>query len=118
MSSTRTQSQLCTATPIFFPSTIIECNNLDPTLQNAKVFVDFKNNILKFIRPCQSNVFNCNNYKGIRPIRRLRVGMSHFREHKFKHNFQDCLNPICSCGLDIASTLHFLLQCPTFNGEQ
>ena len=29
---------------------------------------------------------------------------SHLREHKFKHNFQDCLNPICRCGLDIEST--------------
>ena len=44
--------------------------------------------------------------------------MSHLREHKFKHNFQDCLNPICSCGLDIESTSHFLLHCPTFNDEQ
>ena len=43
--------------------------------------------------------------------------MSHLREHKFKHNFQDCLNPICSCGLDIESTSHFLLHCPTFNDE-
>ena len=38
--------------------------------------------------------------------------MSHLREHKFKHNFQGCLNPICSCGLDIESTSHFLLHCP------
>ena len=39
-------------------------------------------------------------------------------QHKFKHNFQDCLNPICSCGLDIESTSHFLLHCPTFNDER
>ena len=57
-------------------------------------------------------------HKGIRLITRLRVGMSHLREHKFKHNFQDCLNPICSCGLDIESTSHFLLHCPTFNDER
>ena len=44
--------------------------------------------------------------------------MSHLCEHKFKHNFQDCLNPIWNCGLDIESTSHFLLQCPTFNYEQ
>ena len=37
-------------------------------------------------------------------LTRLRLGMSHLREHKFKHNFQDCSNPICSCGLDIEST--------------
>ena len=44
--------------------------------------------------------------------------MSHWREHKFKHNVQDCLNPICSCGLDIESASHFLLHCPSFNDEQ
>ena len=44
--------------------------------------------------------------------------MSHLHQHKFKHNFQDCLNPICSCGLDIESTSHFLLHCPTFNDER
>ena len=103
----------------FFRSTSIEWNNLDPTLRNLKRFVDFKNNILKFIRPSQSNVINCNNYKGIRHITRLRVGMSYLREqHKFKHSFQGCLNPICICGLDIESTSHFLLHCPTFNDER
>ena len=58
----------------FFPSTIIEWNNLDPTLWNSKSFVAFKNSILKFIRPFTSNVFNCNSHKGIRHITRLRVG--------------------------------------------
>ena len=90
----------------FFPSTIIEWNNLDPTLRNSKSFVDFKNSILKCNRPSPIDVFNCNNYKGIRLITR------------HKHNFQDCLNPICSCGLDIESTSHFLLHCPTFNDER
>ena len=49
---------------------------------------------------------------------RLRLGMSHLHEHKFKHNFQDCLNPICSCGLDIESISHFLLHCPSFSDER
>ena len=44
--------------------------------------------------------------------------MSHLLQHIFKHNFQDCLNPICICGLDIESTSHFLLHCPTFNDER
>ena len=43
---------------------------------------------------------------------------SHLPEYKFKHNFQDCLNPICSCGLDIESTSHFLLCRPIFNDER
>ena len=98
----------------FFPYAIIDWNNFYFSLQNSKIFVDFKNSILNFIRPSPSKTFCCNNYKGIRLITRLRAGMSHLREHKFKHNFQDCLNPICSCGLDIKSTSHFLLHCPTF----
>ena len=102
----------------FFSSTNIEWNNLDLTLWNSKNFVDFKNSTLKFIRPSPSNVFNCSNYQGIRLITRLRVGMSRLREHKFKHNFQDHLNPICSCGLDIKFTSYFLLHCPTFNDER
>ena len=101
----------------FFPSTIIEWSNLDPTLQNSS-FVFFTNSILKFIRPSPSNAFDYNNYKGIRLIMQLYVGMSHLREHKFKYNFQDCLNPVCSCGLNIESTSHFLLHCPTFNDER
>ena len=101
----------------FFPSTIIEWNNLDPTLRNSKSFVDFKNSILKFIRPSPSNVLNCNDYKGIRLIMGLRVGTSHLREHKFQHNFEDCLNRICSSDLDIELTSHFLLDYPIFNDE-
>ena len=54
----------------------------------------------------------------IRFITRLRVGLSHLCGHKFKLDFQDCLNPICSCCLDIESTSHFLLHCPIFNDER
>ena len=46
------------------------------------------------------------------------VEMSHLREHKFKHNFQDCLNSICSCRLDIESISHFFLHCPLFNDQR
>ena len=31
---------------------------------------------------------------------------SHLNEHKFRHNFQDCLNPLCSCSLEIEDTVH------------
>ena len=104
-----------TSSKIFFLSTIIKWNNLDPTLWNSKSFVVFKKITLKFIRPFPSNVFNCNNYEGIRFITRLHIGMSLLYEHKFKHNFQNCVNLVCSCGLDIEPTSHFLLNSPSFN---
>ena len=36
------------------------------------------------------------------------------RDHKFKHNFQDAVNPLCNCGLNAESTSHYLLHCPLF----
>ena len=49
----------------------------------------------------------------------LTLRLNHnFNEHNFKHNFQDCLNSICDCRLDIESTSHFLLHCPTVNDER
>ena len=73
---------------------------------------------MKFIRPSANSLFNCHNLKGIKFITRLWLGLSHLREHKFKHSFQDSLNPFCSCGLDIESTAHFLLHCPMYITER
>ena len=47
----------------------------------------------------------------------LRLGLSHLSEHKFKHSFQDSLNPTCSFGNDIDTSAHFLHQCPNFSNE-
>ena len=101
----------------FFPSLIIEWNNLGPTLWNSKSFVVFKNSVLKFIRPSPNNVFSYDNHKVIRLITWLHIGINCLCEHKFKNSFQGCWNPICSCGLDIESTSHFLLHCATFSDE-
>ena len=101
----------------FFPSGIIEWNKLDPTIRNAESFGIFKSNILKFIRPTPRSFFNCYNHKGIRLMTRLRLGLSHLLEHKFNYNFQNCINPLCSCGMDIESTSHFFLHCPLFDNK-
>ena len=77
-----------------------------------------KSNILKFIRPSPNSVYNCHNPRGICLITRLRLGLSHLREHKFKHGFQDTLNLLCSCGNNVESTEHFLLHCPQFVNER
>ena len=47
-----------TSSKTFSPSSIIEWNKLDPTLRNSNSFADFKNSILKFIRPFPSNAFD------------------------------------------------------------
>ena len=42
----------------------------------------------------------------------MRLGLSHFNEHKFKHSFNDTINPICICGRDVESINHFFLHHP------
>ena len=37
---------------------------------------------------------------------------SHLGAHEFRHNFQDCVSPICYCCQDIETTTHFPLHCP------
>ena len=70
--------------------------------------------MLKFIRTIPNSVFNVVDIYGIKLLTRLRVGLSHLREHKFRHNFQDTINPLCSCSLEIESTSHFFLRCQNF----
>ena len=47
------------------------------------------------------------------------MGFSHLREHKFRHNFLDTLDPMCNCRTNaIESTEHFLLHCPSFSSSR
>ena len=55
---------------------------------------------------------------GIKYITKIRLGLSHLREHKFKHSFQDSINPICDCGNDVESEIHFFLHCPLYSNER
>ena len=102
----------------FFPSSAIEWNNLDKIIRNSKSFALFKKSNLQFIRPTPNRTFNCHNPIAIRLTTRLRLGLSHLRDLKFKYNFLDCLNTICWCGKDIETTVHYLLRCPIFPDER
>ena len=74
--------------------------------------------LLKFVRPVANSVFDINNFYGPKLLTRLRLGLSHLRYHKFRHNFQDFINPICACGLEIETTTHLLLHCPLFQSAR
>ena len=102
----------------FFPSAVIEWNKLNSDIRNVSSFSVFKQTILSFIRPKSNSVFNCHNPKGIKLLSRLRLGLSHLREHKFKHSFEDTTSPLCSCNMDIETTAHYFLHCPLFFNER
>ena len=101
-----------------FPSTVIEWNKLDNNIRNSKSVSVFKKQILKFIRPSPNSTFNVHNPHGIKLLTRLRVGLSHLREHKFRHNFQDSLDPFCNCGRHIETTIHFFLHCSNYSNQR
>ena len=52
---------------------------------------------------------------GLKLFTRLRVGLRHLNENRFNHNFESCLNPLCTCSLEVESKTHFSLHCHHFN---
>ena len=95
----------------FFPYTIIEWNKLDIDILKSKSYATFRNILLKLGRPIQRPIYSISSPVGLKLLTRLRLGLSHLNEHRFNHNFQNCINPLCSCSLKIESTSHFLLHC-------
>ena len=90
----------------FFPSTLTDWFNLDENIRNSESISSFKNKLLSFIRPVQRSTFNIFDPIRIKLFTQLRLDLSHLNEHRFRHNFQDCMNPLCSCSLEIENTVH------------
>ena len=51
-------------------------------------------------------------------LTRLRLGFSHLREHKFRHDVKDTLNPLCSCSTEAETTAHYFLRCHFYNSNR
>ena len=65
-------------------------------------------------RPHANSTYRIHNPVGISLLTRLRLGLSHLNEHKFRHNFADCVNPLCSCSIKPETRLNFSLHCCNF----
>ena len=80
----------------FFPSAINEWNKLDEKVKCATSFSLFKASLLEKGRPHASSTYTIHNSIGIRLLMRLDHCLSHVNEHRFRHKFADCMNPLCS----------------------
>ena len=74
-------------------STITEWNKLDQDIRNAVSYALFRKHLSSFIWPVANNISNGNNAKKVKLLTRLRVDFSHLKKHKFRHNFQNAINP-------------------------
>ena len=64
------------------------------------------------------STFNCYIPREIGEITRLTLGLSQFRENRFKYSFQDMLNPLYDCGFKMETIMQYLLHCPTYQNER
>ena len=98
----------------FFRWSIVEWNKFDLQIRNSSYLV-FRNYLIKKIRPLAAPEYNIHNPLGLKLLTRLRLGLSHLNNHRFNHNFENCLNPLCTCSLEVESTTHFFLHCHHFS---
>ena len=79
----------------FLPQTIREWNKPYTSICQAPLYSVFPKALLDFTRPTTNSTVGTNDVSGLKLLIRLRVDFNHLREHKFKPNFQDRLNPLC-----------------------
>ena len=98
----------------FMPYVVREWNRLSTEISNSTFCQEFRKLLLSFNKPICSSLFSFHHPVGVKLLVRLRLGFSHLREHKFRHNFHDTLNPLCSCSLEPETTSNYLLCCHNF----
>ena len=69
-------------------------------------------------REKENSLFSVYDPFGVKLLTRLRLQFSHLNEHKFRHGFNDTLNPMCPCGTEVETTEHFLLRCHFYSAQR
>ena len=95
----------------FFPTAIKEFNKLDYQINHRLSFESFRRVILKSIKPVTSSLFDACDPHDVKLLTKLRVGLSHLREQKFRHGFNDTVDPFCPCNMETETVSHFFLRC-------
>ena len=59
-------------------------------------------------------MFNAYSNEGLKFFTRIRLGLNHLADQKFRHNFKDCIKPVCSCDQKIETSTHFFIHCSNY----
>ena len=68
-----------------------------------------KSSLLKLDHPQVDSTYKIHNLIGIRLLTNLYLGLSQLNEYKSRHNFADCVTPLCSCKMKHETTLFYAL---------
>ena len=67
--------------------------------------------LMNFFTLHQRSLFSIHDPVGVKLLTRPRLQFGHLNEHKFRHNFKDCVSPIRDCGAETETISHFFLRC-------
>ena len=59
-------------------------------------------------------IYNIFNPISLKYLTRFHLELSNLNEQKFKHDFQDCINPLSTCSLKTKSNSHFFFCCRNY----
>ena len=97
----------------FYPYAIKRWNELGEDSKFKPSVQSFKKHLYDFVRPFGHSLFGIHDQYGIKLLTKIRVSFSNLREHRFNHNF-NCDNPLCSCGIEDETSVHFFIRCPHY----
>ena len=95
----------------FFPYCTKEWTQLNHDIKEIESIKKLKKALIMIIRTKENSVFGVPDIYGVKLLTCLRLKFSHLNEHKFRHNFNDTINPMCNCGAATETTIRYLLCC-------
>ena len=66
----------------------------------------------------QRSLFTIHDPVGAKLLRRYQLQFNQLNEHKFHHNFKDCVSHVCDCVAETETTSYFFLRCQFFTNER
>ena len=94
----------------------MEFMELSPEVRKTKPAFKIKKSFI--IGKLKHYLYNAHDPIGVKLMSSLRLQFTRSNEHKFRHGFNDTVNPMCLYGIDIETTANFLLRCYCFSTKR
>ena len=98
----------------FFPSCIVDWNELDEKLKKVINKKSFYSSLVKLVRPPNRKNVKILDKIALKYLPQLRVWLNDLTRYKFDHNFDDTIDPMRSANDGVEDVTHFLLSCQLY----